>query len=160
MLRKGVSAPLSLAIMLPLFVAASVFVALYIAGLLPVAGFGTQPIKLVIYGPVVNGNEVTIFIRNDGNSRIYISEVLLNNLFCLVKEVYDASDPSSYNVTYSSIDELMNNPFKIDPQETVVVVFESPIKLKAGMTYQIKVVTDKGLEFMTEIYVNYVGTTT
>lgn len=159
MLRRGISGPLSLAIMLPLFVAASVFVALYIAGLLPVAGFGTQPIKLIIYGPVVNGNEVTIFVRNDGGSRVYISEVLLNNMFCLVKEVYDASDPSSYNVTYSSINDLMNNPFKVDPQETVVVVFESPIKLRAGMSYQIKVVTDKGLEFMTELYVNYVGTT-
>ncbi len=159
MLRRGISGPLSLAIMLPLFVAASVFVALYIAGLLPAAGFGTQPIKLIIYGPVVNGNEVTIFVRNDGGSRVYISEVLLNNMFCLVKEVYDASDPSSYNVTYSSINDLMNNPFKVDPQETVVVVFESPIKLRAGMSYQIKVVTDKGLEFMTELYVNYVGTT-
>ncbi len=153
---RSISTLAAIAIVMSISIVAAVFVSLYVTGIIGSSGFGTRPIKIQLFNPMVIGKVIAVMMKNVGGDRVYVTDVLMNNRECEVRLAFDANNPEEYVKVYPPGRELSEDPFKIDPGETVEVIIVSPIEFRAGMSYQVKIKTSQGFEFITQLYVPYV----
>ena len=155
--KLGLSRVVAIAVVTAVTVTVMSFYALWIAGVSTESGQGTRPIKLGLYNPFVIGDLVEVMIKNLGGDTVYISDVTINDLECMPRLAFDSNNPDEYLEVYKVGDTLSTKPVAVKPGESVTFIFKSPIYLKPGVTYEVRVMTTSGYTYITYLDVARIG---
>ncbi len=141
--RVGISAPIAISIVVAIGVAISITYALWVAGVMGQAGYGTKPIKLGIADFRVVGPYTMILIQNLGSDTVYVDDIMLNNYVMKPLTAFE------YNTMENRL-ELTGKSWLIEvkPGELVEVWLESKsiTQLKPGVDYSVNIHTVNGFK--------------